>query len=103
MFMTANSYEGIPSRLYRAPQEIRRDIFSVKESIEEINDTLSVHNLLMEFLSEWSKKEPEKWIEELEEILCEAKESLERLGELKSSLDELKEELEDSRWAFGLL
>ena len=101
MFVVADSYEGIPSRLYRAPKEIRADISSVKEKIEEINDTLSVHNLLMEFLSQWSKEEPERWINELEELLSYAKDSLERLSELKSSLDALKEELEDSRWVFG--
>ncbi len=101
MFMVQNSYEGIPSRLYREPKEIRRDILSVKIKIEEINDTLSVHNLLMEFISEWSKEEPTKWIEELEELLFEAKDSLEKLSELRRSLDELFEELEDSKWAFG--
>ena len=101
MFVTADSYEGIPSRLYRAPREIREDISSVKEKIEEINDTLSVHNLLMEFLTQWSKEEPERWIDELEELLAFARDSLQRLSELKSSLDALKEELEDSRWVFG--
>ncbi len=101
MLAVADSYEGIPSRLYRKPSEIRSDIFSVRLRIEEINDTLSVHNLLMEFLSEWSRQEPEKWIGELEELLFEARSSLERLSELKGSLDDLREELEDSRWAFG--
>ncbi len=101
MFVAADSYEGIPSRLYRDPNEIRSDIISVKERIEEINDTLSVHNLLMEFLSEWSREEPQRWIEEMEELLSEARDSLDKLTELKSSLDELKIELEDSKWVFG--
>ncbi len=101
MFVEADSYEGVPSRLYRTPLVIREDIASVKEKIEEINDTLSIHNFLMEFLTEWSKEEPERWIAELEELLSEARDSLLRLGELKSTLDLLKEELEDSRWVFG--
>lgn len=102
MFVEADVYEGIPSRIYRAPGEILKDILSVKEKIKEIDSALSVHDLLMEFMTEWAKEEPERWISELEELLSEAKESLSRLDELKDMLDELKEELEDSRWALGL-
>jgi len=102
MLVRENTYEGIPCRLYRSPREISADIAELKAKIKDINETLSVHNLLMEVMSEWADKEPEKWIGELEELLCEAKDSLEELAELKSSLDELKEEMEDSRWIHGL-
>jgi hypothetical protein len=101
MFVEADLYEGIPSRLYRAPGEIREDILSVKEKIKEIDGSLSVHDLLMEFISEWAKEEPGRWIGELEELLAEAKESLKRLEELNQILDGLREELEDSKWIIG--
>lgn len=102
MFVEADLYEGIPSRLYRTPKEITEDIAAVKAGIREIDSALSVHDLLMEFITEWAKEEPKRWIGELEELLSEAKASLKALTELKESLDDLKEELEESRWAFGL-
>ena len=101
MFVEADIYEGIPSRLYRTPSEITEDIATVKAGIKEIDSALSVHDLLMEFITEWAKEEPERWIEELEELLSEARSSLEALTGLKSNLEDLREELEESRWVFG--
>lgn len=102
MFVTCNSYLGIPERLYRDPREIREEIGEIKDKIREVNETLSVHNLLMEVMSEWADKEPEKWIGELEETLEFAKDALSTLTELKASLDALREELEETRWALDL-
>ena len=56
----------------------------------------------MEVMSEWADKEPEKWIGELEETLEFAKDALSTLTELKASLDALREELEETRWALNL-
>ena len=65
MLNVCNSYLGTPDRLYRDPREIRREMNEIKDKISEVNETLSVHNLLMEVMSEWAQKEPEKWINEL--------------------------------------
>ena len=102
MLTMSNTYLGIPARLYRSPCEILGEMTELKEKIREVNETLSVHHLLMEVMSEWSDKEPEKWIKELEETLDYAKEALSELRELNQSLDELREELEDVRWAEGV-
>ena len=102
MLISSNSYLGTVSRIYRSPSEIRDEMNEIKAKISEANETLSVHNLLMEVMSEWATKEPEKWIGELEETLDFAKESLAELTELKEALDALREELEVTRWALGL-
>ena len=57
MLAACNSYLGVPARLYRRPSEIRDEMNELKAKIEEVNETLSVHNLLMEVMSEWAKKE----------------------------------------------
>lgn len=102
MLTACNSYLGIPQRIYRDPREICEEMNQLREKITEVNDTLSVHDLLMEFMSEWANKEPEKWIGELEETLDFAKAALVQLCELKEALSELREELEESRWALGM-
>ena len=102
MITTSNSYLGMPARLYRTPRQIYDDISELKARITEVNDTLCVHDLLMEFMSEWADKEPERWIGELEEIVESAKDALAELGELNEAIEELRGEMEETRWALGL-
>ena len=102
MFVSANVYEGTPSRLYRSPCEIRRDMQVISKQIKEADEMLSVRNILVEMIHECSAGEPEKWISELEEIVCEARRSFESLKRLEDAIDDLSEELEESLCALGL-
>ncbi len=97
MYSCMNVYEGTPPRLYRTPLEIRRDINSISAKIREIEEMLSVHNLLIEMIPQWAEQSPERWIPELEDTVAEAQEALENLGLLKSALEELQCELEEVR------
>ena len=97
MLYYGNEREERVPRLYRSPDEIRRDIRTVLRKIKESEEMLSVRNILLEVISEWSEAEPERWMDELEETLAEARESLLRLNELKEGLEELREELRESR------
>jgi chromosome segregation ATPase len=95
MYTTMNNVEGMAPRLYRSPAEILRDMERIKSRIEEISDMLSIHNLIIEMIPEWSSISPENWIPKLEETLDEANDALETLKELKERLAELKSELEE--------
>ena len=97
MYTLCDNVEGMPPRLYRSPNQILRDIDYVSIRIADISDMLSIHNLLIEMIPEWSESEPEKWIPELEELLDEANEALDTLKELKERLEGLKLEFEDVR------
>ena len=96
MFAAANIYEGMPARLYRSPCEIRRDMSKISKQINEADEMLSVHNILVEMLAECAHGEPAAWIPELEEIVADARDSLERLKRLNLSLNELSAELEET-------
>lgn len=97
MYSVMNVYEGLPPRLYRTPSEIRRDMDAISTKLCEIEGMLSVHNLLVEMIPEWSEKSPEFWIPELAELVAEAEESLRKLFMLRDALEELACEMEDVR------
>lgn len=97
MFFGANDYEGLPPRLYRSPSEIKSDIRKISRKIKEADEMLCIRHILMEMISECAEKEPERWIEELEETVLEARETLRELERLKGALEELEEELGDAR------
>ena len=101
MFVNANVYEGIPARLYRSPCEIRRDMTRISKQIKEADQMLSVRNILVEMISECTEGEPSKWIPELEQIVGEARESLDCLNRLKGALDCLRAELFETLCAVG--
>ena len=86
---------GLPPRLYRTPGEIKRDIADITEKIEETNEMLNIRSLITEILLSERKDSPEKLIPELETVICEAREALDRLRELHEQLSLLREELDD--------
>lgn len=102
MLVSANTYEGRPARLYRSPIEIRRDMDAISARIREVDEMLSIRGILMELLSELADGDPERWITELEELVSEARGSLEILKKLNRSLDELSCELDEVRCVMGL-
>ena len=101
MLLSSNNYEGTPPRLYRAPSEIKSDILRIKDEIKEIEDMLTVRNVILEIISASAGKDPSRWIPELESIVYDARDALDRLTEFFSLLQDLREELEDTRCAMG--
>ena len=95
MYTLQNTYEGVAARLYRSPSEIRRDMIIISGKIQNTEEMLSVHNLLIEMIPAWAETDPIKWIPELQETLAEAEEALEKLKKLKFALEELSLELEE--------
>lgn len=96
-----STYEGEPTRLYRTTDEIGRDIRSIKDKITEVYSMLNIRNVLTEAMAAYAESEPEMWIPELRVIVEEADDTLGALRNLRESLDVLKAELEDARWALG--
>lgn len=94
-----NELEGIPVRLYRSPDEIRREMRQIAERIKNTDEQLNVRNMLMSVISDFADAEPQRWIPELEETLAEAKEALEDLAHLQDTLEALAAELAEARWA----
>lgn len=94
-----DTYEGLPPRLYRHPNEIAGDIRIIKERIEKIKEQLNVRSILGEVIMAYSKSEPDEWIPRLSEITSEAEETLDELNQLSETLDGLRDELEETRCA----
>lgn len=102
MFFYGNRAEGLPPALYRSPEEIRADMREIADRIREAEEMLSVRNILLGVISEWSEQEPERWVRELEETAEEAHFSLIVLQKLKDTLCQLREELSEARYYSGL-
>ena len=94
-----SAYEGEPVRLYRTPEEIRRDISEIKDKIKETGRMLNTRHILTEMISCLAEGDPEAWIPALGKIVDEAESSLSLLTELRETLGELGEELRDTKWA----
>lgn len=101
MLIPGNSELGTPIRLYRSPSEIRADMQSISARINEIQDSLSVRNMLMEIISELSEDDPKRFVSELAAIVSEAEDALLELKRLRNMLEELSLELEERRFARG--
>lgn len=97
MLVHANTYEGTPARLYRTAREVEMDISYIRGRAAEIENMLSVRNLIMEIITDYADKNPEQWVPELESAVCEARAALDTLQGLNSRLGELREELGDIR------
>lgn len=102
MFISSNVSEGIPSRLYRSVDEIRREMLDIRKKITDTGEMLSVHALFTDMIAERAREYPEKYLEELEEAVETTRGALRELEELNETLDELRSELENTRWALGL-
>ena len=102
MFFYGSSSEGLPPALYRSPTEIRREIREISKRISEAEEMLSVRNIILALVSEWAELEPERWIEELEETVEEARDALRALDNMKETLIDLRSELDEARRFSGL-
>ena len=90
---------GLPPRIYRTPDEIRLDIYEVRQEIEKINSRLNIRGLMLEIISEEAKLSPKDVVSTLETMLAEAEEALSELNGLKEELLDLEKELKEVKCA----
>ena len=101
-FTNYSTYEGKPVRLYRTPEEIRRDISTIKDKIEMTSDMLNIRSILTDMITECAVGEPQRWIPALKSIVEDAETTLESLRTLTENLDNLKSELEETKCVLGV-
>ncbi len=92
---------GEAPRIYRAPDEIRLDIYEVKLAIENINERLNIRSLMLEMISDEESLSPGKLVSTLENMLSEAEEALAELSKLNEELSLLEEELYEVKCEIG--
>ncbi len=97
MYISRDYENGIPPRLYRSPDEIRRDISAISSRISDTREKLNIRAMLIELLSDESTGSPKSLIPTLEEALNEAREALEEMNTLEEELTELRRELFEVR------
>ena len=101
MYTVQRSYREGRRRIYRRPSEIRSDIAEIKARIAETDNMINVRSLLLDTLCEFADGDPDKWLPEIEEIVEEARETLDSLTALERTLTELEEELRVTRGVMG--
>lgn len=101
MYIRPRYSEGIPGGLYRDTIEIRRDMIIIEEKIKEVEDKLSVRNLISNIMKTGDSEDKlidEKTISTLETIIVNAERSLFHLERLRDAMNYLEEELSEVRW-----
>ena len=99
MYRSYDNVFGLPPRIYRTPDEIRLDIYEVRQEIEKINSRLNIRGLMLEIISEEAKLSPKDVVSTLETMLAEAEEALSELNGLKEELLDLEKELKEVKCA----
>ncbi len=102
MLKIYSSEEGSPTCLYRMPSEIRLEMERVNKRINELSAATNIRNMLTEILACSAANSADECISELEDVINEAKEGLSELGRLKSVLEILSDELDETRSVMGL-
>lgn len=97
MLIAYDNYNGTPTRLYRTPAEIKRDISKITERIKATNEKINVRHLLLEMLSDLREDDPQKSVKLLEELVAEAQDSLIEFNYLREALSDLECELRETR------
>ena len=101
MYRSYDMENGLPPRIYRSVDEIRRDISRINERIDETNDMLNIRSLLLDMLIGDGRTPPEELIPELELAIDDAKRALLSLSEFKEELSLLEEELNETKCMIG--
>ena len=96
MFYRYDKENGYPPRLYRVPEEIRRDINKMLDMCHEANRMFNVRNLISEIIIEDSGRDVARKICAIDELILAAEDMVEEMVILKDSLIELEEELTES-------
>ena len=95
MYRSYDSVNGEGPMIYRSPAEIGEDIRYIKLKIKGINDAINLREMLTSILSGNEVSNSEALVNELYDVLREAKEALDELRELEDELSELEAELEE--------
>ena len=102
MYRSCDFQNGMPPHLYRSLTEIRRDMSRISKEIADTNQRLNIRSMLIELIDDSRSQRNESFILDLEEIVGEAREALDRLGGLEDELTALREELRSTRCAMGV-
>ena len=102
MYRSYDVQNAMPPHLYRTLTEIRRDMSRISKEIADTNQRLNIRSMLIELIDESRSEKPENFILDLEEMVGEAREALNKLGELEEELTVLREELRMTRCAMGV-
>jgi hypothetical protein len=99
MYIRPRPNEGIPGGLYRDTSEIRRDMSIIEGKIREVEDKLSVRNIISAIIHEGREEIiDESTLSSLESIIADAERSLFHLERLRDAMNYLEEELSEVRW-----
>ena len=96
MYCYSDMENGIPPRLYRHPEEIKRDIKDICEKISAANHMLNVRNIISEIIIDESEQDLPRKIQAVSELLQSAEEMLNQMQSFEEALSELQEELCES-------
>lgn len=69
MYCYSDLENGFPPRLYRHPEEIKRDINDICEKISEANHMLNVRNIISEIIIDESDGNMKRRIQAISELL----------------------------------
>ena len=96
-FLNCSSYEGQPVIVFREPDDIRRDIFGIKQKIKSASEMFNPRAALMELVCRIDEgSDPTDWVRELKLLVEDAEGALDSLTEMKGQLEGLTLELEDT-------
>ena len=96
MYAKRDFENGYPPRLYRAPEEIRRDIYDISRRISEANRMMNVRSLISEIILSGSEGDLPRQIDAVTELVEAAEEMVTEMRELEEGLDMLADELSEA-------
>lgn len=97
MSKSFDSLFSLPERLYRSPEEIRKDMSQISDGLLRIDSMLSVHNLRASLVGECTVDELRRKIPELHLAVAEADKSLRLIVRFSRAVAELRRELDEVR------
>ncbi len=97
MYRSFDFENGLPPRIYRSPEEIKRDISAINIRIAETEEMLNLRAMLVDIVSDAELGSPEELIPTLESAVAEAREALDSMRTLEEELTELRRELFEVR------
>ena len=102
MFYRYDKENGYPPRLYRVPEEIRRDIDKMLDMCRDANRMFNVRNLISEIIIDDSEGNVERKICAVQELILAAEDMVAEMQSLADSLGELQDELSESLSLLGV-
>ena len=101
MYRTFDMVNGLPPRIYRSPNEVRRDMDEICAKIKETNLRLNLRALVIDLISSEDCDELGTLIAEIESAAEDAREALTELRNLENELTALEYEMGELKWLTG--